>query len=152
MKSSQPSKLGAAKTTSLSSPAWLLRGISSIPGELRLHDSRISFIANEVGSAWDWQLRKLERLLGSPDFLNSLKSGKPSELFNEPLTDIRVRSLWYYFSGGLVLHIRGESCRLSFGRPANFSNDDDEPAKVSAMRHVGKKWLRALTLGDPADA
>ena len=145
MKSSRPQKVRAIRPNALSSPAWLLRGISSIPGELRLSGSRISFIAHGVGSAWDWQLRKLERLAGNPGFAKSLKDGSTALLFNESLTDIHVRSPWYYFSGGLVLQIRGEPYRLSFGKPASSSNDDDELATLSTMRQAGKKWLHALT-------
>lgn len=145
MKSSRLNKRAATKTKVLCSPAWLLRGISSIPGELRLSGSRISFIANEPGTAWDWQLGKLEHVAGSPGFKESLKSGSSATLFNEALTDIRVRSPWYYFSGGLVLQIRGQSYRVSFGRPASPSNDNNELNTVSTMRHVGKKWLHALT-------
>lgn len=144
MKSSRPQKLGAVAPKDLSSPAWLLRGISSIPGELRLCDSRISFIAHGMGSAWDWQLEKLERVAGSPGFAKSLEDGSTASLFNESLTDIHVRSPWYYFSGGLVLQIRGVSYRLSFGKPASSSNDDDELGTVSTMRQAGKMWLRAL--------
>ncbi len=144
MKSSRPQKSGAIGRKDLSSPAWLLRGISSIPGELRLCDSRISFIAHERGSAWDWQLRRLERDAGSLGFEKSLKDGSTASLFNESLKDIHVRSPWYYFSGGLVLQIRGVSYRISFGKPASSSNDDDELGTVSTMRQAGKQWLRAL--------
>ena len=146
MKSSRPKKVGALGTKALSSPAWLLRGISSIPGELRLSGSRICFNAYERGSAWDWQLKKLERVAGKPGFVKSLKSGSTTLLFNEPLKDIQVHSPWYYFSGGLVLQIRGESYRLSFGRPARSSSDGDEMGTVFTMRHLGKKWLHALAL------
>ena len=145
MKSSRSQKVRAIRPNALSSPAWLLRGISSIPGELRLSDSRISFIAHDAGSAWDWQLRELERVAGNPGFARSLKDGSTVALFNESLADIQVRSPWYYFSGGLVLQIRGESYRLSFGKPARASNDDDELATVSTMRQAGKRWLHALT-------
>ena len=145
MKSSRSQRERAIRPNSLSSPAWLLRGISSIPGELRLSGSRISFIAHDTGSAWDWQLRKLERVAGNPGFAQSLKDGRTVALFNESLTDVQVQSPWYYFSGGLVLQIRGESYRLSFGKPARSSDDDDELATVSSMRQAGKKWLHALT-------
>lgn len=109
-----------------------------------MSDSQICFRANEVGTAWDWQLKKLERVAVSPGFFRSLKSGSAAVLFNAPLTEIGVRSPWFYFSGGLILQVSGESYRLSFGRPAN-SSSEGELETVSAMRLVGKKWLDALT-------
>ena len=145
MKSPRPDNRASASTTGLSSPAWLLRGISSIPGELRLGDSRLSFIAQDPGTAWDWQLRKLERVAGSPGFMAKLKAGSAVALFDEPLTKILVRSPWYYFSGGLVLQILGQSYKVSFGQPAGSSNASDGFETVSAMRQVGKRWLHVLT-------
>ena len=152
MKSTKLSKRAAANTYVLCSPAWLLRGISSISGELRLSDSSISFIAQEPGTAWDWQLRKLERVAGRPGFTATLKAGSAVALFNEPLTEIRVRSPWYYFSGGLLLQIRGQSYRVSFGEPVGSFSDGSEWRAASTMRYVGKRWLKALTTCDSADA
>ena len=145
MKSTRLNKQASTGANILCSPAWLLRGISSIPGELTLTESRISFTAQDPGSAWDWQLRKLALLSGNPAFMDTLKRGTAVVVFNEPLADILVRSPWYYFSGGLVLQIRGKSFRVSFGGPAGSSSASDELRAVSAMRRVGKKWLQALT-------
>ena len=147
MKSTRLNKQASASANILCSPAWLLRGISSIPGELTLTESRISFIAQDRGTAWDWQLSKLALQSGNPAFMDTLKSGSAVVLFNEPLSDILVRSPWYYFSGGLVLQIRGKSFRVSFGGPAGSSSASDEFRAVSAMRRIGKKWLQALTAG-----
>ena len=145
MKSSRLNKQASTSANIMCSPAWLLRGISSIPGELTLTESRISFIAQDRGSAWDWQLSKLALQSGNPAFMDTLKGGSAVVLFNEPLSDILVRSPWYYFSGGLVLQIRGKSFRVSFGGPAGSSSASDELRAVSAMRRIGKKWLQALT-------
>ena len=143
MKSTKLSKRAAANTYVLCSPAWLLR---------RLSDSSISFIAQEPGTAWDWQLRKLERVAGRPGFTATLKAGSAVALFNEPLTEIRVRSPWYYFSGGLILQIRGQSYRVSFGEPVGSFSDGSEWRAAYTMRYVGKRWLKALTTCDSADA
>ena len=145
MKSTRLNKRASTSANILCSPAWLLRGISSIQGELTLTQSRISFIAQNQGSAWDWQLRKLSLLSGNLEFMDTLKRGTAVVVFNEPLADILVRSPWYYFSGGLVLQIRGKSFRVSFGGPAGSSSASEELRAVSAMRRVGKKWLQALT-------
>ena len=145
MKSSRLNKQASTSANILCSPAWLLRGISSNPGELTLTESRISFIAQDRGSAWDWQLSKLALQSGNPAFMGTLKSGSAVVLFNALLSDILVRSPWYYFSGGLVLQIRGKSFRVSFGGPAGSSSASAELRAVSAMRRIGKKWLQALT-------
>ena len=128
----------------MSSEAWLLRGISSIPGELRLSGSTLSFTAHDTGTAWDWQLRKLERGAGSTGFMEALKRGERFVLFKESLADVRVRSPWYYFSGGVVLEIRRQKYRMSFGQPARSSAEDNELQTIGAMRRAGKRWLRAL--------
>ena len=128
----------------MSSEAWLLRGISSIPGELRLSGSILSFTAHDTGTAWDWQLRKLERGAGSTGFMEALKRGGRAVLFSESLADLRVRSPWYYFSGGVVLEIRRQKYRLSFGQPARSSADDNELQTIGTTRRAGKQWLRAL--------
>ena len=44
--------------------AWLLRGISSLPGMLELADGNLSFTAFGSGNFWGFQLRKLEQETG----------------------------------------------------------------------------------------
>ncbi len=129
---------------SFSSAAWLLRGISSVPGELRLRSAQLSFVAQERGSAWDWQLRKLERDACTANFADTLQSGDHATLFNEPLAQVSIRFPWYYFSGGLVVTTRRQVYRLSFGQLASSSMTSDELETVSTMRRVGKHWMRLL--------
>ena len=126
------------------SPAWLLCGISSVPGELKLTGALISFTAHGTGTAWDWQLKKLERRSGVSELFSMLSNGGHVVVFSEPVTGIRVRSPWYYFSGGLVLKIRQQTYSLSFGQPAGSLGSDDEVRAISVMRHVGRQWLRLL--------
>ena len=76
--------------------------------------------------------------------MDTLMGGTAVVLFDEQLTEISFRSPWYYFSGGVVLKIRGQHYRVSFGRPADPSSSDIDLQTVSTMRHVGKQWLRAL--------
>lgn len=104
----------------------------------------LSFVALGTGTAWDWQLKKLERRVGRSGFFKTLKDGGRAVLFSEALTSIRTRSPWYYFSGGLLLQIREQTYKMSFGRPARSSASDNELRTVSTMREVGKQWLRAL--------
>ena len=144
MTSSRPGARGRGGSNTLCTPAWLLRGISSIPGRLRLRDSRLSFVADGVGSAWDWQLEKLERAAGSAGFTEALKGGRSATLFDEPMPGIGVRSPWYYFAGGLVLRVGGQRYRVSFGKPVGPARGDDELATLISMRQAGKRWLHAL--------
>ena len=85
---------------SLRTEAWLLRGISSIPGELLLRDGVLSFSATDTGSAWPWQLRKLERSLGVPGFAGALEKAHRRTLFRWPVRSMRFWVPWYYVGGG----------------------------------------------------
>lgn len=132
----------------VSTPAWLLRGISSLPGELRLHSSTLSFVAFGPGSAWPAQLRTLAAQLGRPDVARALGGGRPVELFAWPVHEVTVSRPWYYFGGGLKLRRQGTGVRVSFGRPAVGSRDPrqalTELREVAAMRARGKLWAATL--------
>ena len=146
MRSPRLKKSAEPVSCAMSSKAWLLRGISSIPGELTLTDSLLSFTAENTGTAWDWQLKRLEHASGSAGFMNALQRGRRAVLFSESLADVRVRSPWYYFSGGVVLEIRQQKYRLSFGQPVGSSAEEDELQTITTMRRAGKQWLRALSV------
>ena len=135
-----------SRNRAIRSPAWLLCGISSVPGELRLSGSLLSFTAHGTGTAWDWQLKKLERRSGVSGLFNILNEGGHAVVFSEHVTDIQARSPWYYFSGGLVLQIRRQAYKLSFGQPARSLGSDNEAGTITIMRHVGRQWLRTLEL------
>ncbi len=139
-------KRSTSRSRAICSPAWLLCGISSVPGELKLGGSVLSFTAHGTGSAWDWQLKKLERRSGASEFMNILKDGGHAVLFREPVIGIRSRSPWYYFSGGLVLQIRQQTYKVSFGQPASSSISQNEVQTIRTMRRVGRQWIRALDL------
>ncbi len=139
----------------LRSEAWLLRGISSIPGELRLEEGRLVFEAWNTGTAWPWQLRKLERELGAPGFADAIENGRPCRLFDWPVADLIAWCPWYYFGGGIKLRRNGLTLRFSFGRPANTRiNAHGTPAaagqamenlgELAVMRSRGKQWIAAL--------
>ncbi len=140
-----------ATASSFRSPAWLLRGISTVPGELRLAGRQLSFWATDRGSAWDWQLRKLDPHARTVDFSRRLGTGGPTLLFSERLEDLRVHAPWYYFRGGLVVTTPKTAYKLSFGRPARSSGmlglhqAADELRTASNMRTIGQEWLRRLT-------
>ena len=144
MRSSPTNKRTISRNRSIRSPAWLLCGISSVPGELKLSGPLLSFTAHGTGTAWGWQLKKLERRSGVSEFLNILNRGGYSVLFSEPVTGIRARCPWYYFSGGLVLQIREQTYKFSFGQPARSLGSGNEVSSISVMRHVGRQWLRTL--------
>lgn len=133
----------------LRTPAWLLRGISSIPGQLSLQEGMLVFRAMGAGSAWPWQLRKLSALPGAGDFAKTLAETGSAVLFRWPLASLRWRIPWYYFGGGLELAHGGHRLRLGFGPPARAGDIDLESAladvrQVAAMRENGRLWRHAL--------
>jgi hypothetical protein len=58
----------------LRTDAWLLRGVSSIPGELRLAAGTSSFTSSGTGSAWPLQRRRLGRALAQPTLAESAEA------------------------------------------------------------------------------
>ncbi len=146
---------------SLRSEAWLLRGISSIPGELTLAQGVLQFVAHDTGSAWHWQLRKLERELCVPGLAEAIDSGDHACLFRWQAHAIRAWVPWYYFAGGIKLRHGGIVLSFSFGRPANMevrihSGGAGALAElrrqchaIRQMRGCGKRWLAALVQAHP---
>lgn len=134
--------------TRLRTDAWLLRGISSIPGELVLQGGSIAFISRSGGSAWPWQLAKLERLLGVAGFAKAVEAGNRFQLFQWPVAEVAVVVPWYYFGGGMKLGRNGQRLRFSFGAPANARRDlasaVDDLRAVGSMRSRGKLWATAI--------
>ena len=131
----------------LRTDAWLLRGISGIPGELRLRAGTLSFTAHGAGSAWPRQLHKLAALLDRPPFNAALDAGTPVELFAWPVAEICVSQPWYYFGGGIKLRHRGAGLRMSFGRPVARHAPGRAFAdlrEVVTMRARGRLWAAAL--------
>lgn len=132
------------------SRAWLLRGISTLPGRLQLAGGTVWFTATNTGSAWDWQLRKLDRLAVTTDFSQRLQLGQPAVLFRERLENLVIASPWYYFQGGLVVRSARGTWRISFGPPARASADESlaalegELVTMAAMRRTGKHWLQVF--------
>ncbi len=141
----------------LRSEAWLLRGISSIPGELTLVAGRLSFTAHNTGSAWPWQLRKLGRVLDAPFIAKTIDEGIRTVDFNWPASELEVWCPWYLFGGGIKLRRGPLVLRFSFGKPANMQTraGRHEPAgaatevaatldEVRDMRALGAIWQAAL--------
>jgi|SRR5687767_1462971 len=139
---------GQAQPSRLRSEAWLLRGISSVPGHLALTPDRLTFIADGPGTAWRWQLRKLERHLRTPGLAARIDAAKTILVLDAPLAELSVTFPWYYFSGGLKVGYRDASLRFSFGRPPNTAEGRRGVAaglhEITSMRSVGKAWSAAL--------
>lgn len=135
--------------SNLHTDAWLLRGISSIPGELSLRSEVLSFVASGSGSAWPFQLRKLGELFQQPALQAELNAGHTVPLFAWPVREISASIPWYYFAGGITLQRRGVLVRLGFGRPVDAGRVPGQPmeglAEVGAARKRGKLWASALT-------
>lgn len=132
----------------LHTDAWLLRGISSIPGELSLRSEVLSFTASGSGSAWPFQLRKLGELFQQPALQTELDAGHTVPLFAWPVREISASMPWYYFSGGIALQRRGVRVRLGFGRPVDAGRVPGQAmeglTEVGAARERGKLWASAL--------
>jgi hypothetical protein len=134
--------------TRLRTDAWLLRGISSIPGELRLANGNLSFTCSAYGSAWPFQLRKLGQLLNQPTLAKALEEGKTFLLFQWPVEQVQSTVPWYYFGGGIKLRHHNIRFRFSFGRPTSgghiLASAAADLKELGAMRSRGKLWSKAL--------
>ena len=132
----------------LHSQAWLIRGISGIPGELRLSSETLSFVATGTGSAWPFQLRKLAAQLHQPLPGETLEQGQPVQLFAWPVQEVVSHAPWFYFGGGINLRRGGVGLRISFGRPVGVLGDPGPGLaglrELSAMRALGELWANAL--------
>lgn len=137
-------------TVKLESRAWLLRGVSSLPGRLSLAGGMLSLTLHGTGSAWDWQLRKLDPRAAATDLSARLRLRQPALLFRERLENVVIGSPWYYFRGGLIVATARGSWRISFGRPAGsagvegLGEEADELGTALAMRRTGSRWLQVL--------
>jgi|GEM_PF-2544327 len=151
-----PNKTPATEP-SLRSAAWLLLGISSIPGELMLQAGWLSFTAENTGSAWPWQLRKLERRVTRPGIAATIDAGTDTLVFKWSVPDVKVWCPWYYFGGGIKIRKADTLLRFSLGEPANMTLRDRDAApdealreaaaslaEVGRMRSRGRLWLDAL--------
>lgn len=132
----------------LRTEAWLLKGISSLPGILTLAQGRLSFTASGSGSFWRGQLRTLEQQAGRPGLAKLLDEGGNAVVFDAILSEVRnVHIPWYYFSGGIKFTLDGVRYRFSFARPANTVASPDIGESVqdlSRARQHGKEWKDAL--------
>ncbi len=128
--------------TRLRTDAWLLRGISSIPGELRLATGKLSFTSSAYGSAWPFQLRKLGQLLAQPSLAKALEEGKTFQFFQWQAEQVQSSVPWYYFGGGIKLRHQGIHLRFSFGRPTsgghNLATAVSDLKKLGTMRSRGQ--------------
>lgn len=134
---------------SLRTNAWLLRGLSSLPGTLMLQGAHVSFEATGTGSAWPRQLRALERELSVPGLADALAGGKSCRLFRWPTSTVRVWVPWYYFGGGIKIAHESSVLRISFGRPVDLGGRNigavaDQWREIQRMRAQGREWVSAL--------
>lgn len=135
----------------METPAWLLRGVSTLPGQLRLSGGMLSLTLFGSGSAWPWQLRKLERDAHCAGFsAGQLRLDQSSVLFRERLEAIRISSPWYWFNGGLIIHTARSRWRISFAKPNGVTGTQgldevlDDLGGLGAVRKMGARWLQIL--------
>ncbi len=143
-------------STTLLTDAWLLRGISSIPGELALSAGELSFSAYNSGTAWPWQLRKLELELGVNKIAQAMENGQKKIVFKWSIQELSYWVPWYYFGGGIKIKRGSQLIKLSFGSPVETSGLTNQPAEdlrqaaanfkeVGLMRGRGALWVAALS-------
>jgi hypothetical protein len=136
--------------------AWLLRGISSIPGDLVLNNATLTYTAFGTGSAWPQQLRTLERNVGRQGIATAIDAGERTVVFEWPISELRYWVPWYYFGGGMKLSRGDATLRFSFGRPAHSgaSAISHEAGLLQAaanlneihtMRRHGAAWMEVLS-------
>ena len=145
-------------SVALSTEAWLLRGLSQIPGTLTLKNGVLSFTTLNTGSAWPWQLRKLERdyfemreqvvterealrklerELGERGLAAAIDAGKPTRVFEWKVCDLEAQMPWYEFGGGLRVSRGQVKLRLSFGEPASNEVVADP---IRRLAHAVAQW------------
>ena len=140
----------------LSTEAWLLRGISSIPGNLMLSESTIAFTATGTGSAWPWQLRTLGREMGESRLARVIDSGGRAAVFRWAIQDLNFWVPWYYFGGGIKIRRGRQVLKFSFGRQVGMGGLTNDPledlhqaatnfTQVGLMRGTGALWASALS-------
>ena len=134
---------------------------------MSLQSRRLAFTAHNTGSAWPWQLRKLQRRLRSPGIAAAIDEGKKTLVFNWSTSEVRAWCPWYYFGGGIKLEYAGVVLRFSFGTPGNMKvrthhvgsasvTEEVEAGlrAVAGMRSRGRQWQAALgacSLANPGD-
>lgn len=128
------------------SPAWLLLGVSSLPGELRGRGGRIAFTAHGTGSAWPFQLRRLERRLGTPGICDAIEARRSVRCFDWPLAEVAARFPWYEFGAGMRLQHGGQTLRFGFGRPGNMRIMQHNYIPLGGVRNMRAHW-RSMTQG-----
>ncbi len=142
----------------LCTEAWLLKGINSLPGALKLQDGRLSYTAFGTGTCGHGLLSKLEQASGQTGFAQRLEDGDEALLFDAPLTGVeKIDFPWYYFSGGMKVTVGGVRYRIGFDRPANstvpmhfdesledLSRGLESVSEVARARRSGKAWKAVL--------
>ena len=145
--------------TNFGTQAWLLQGVNSIPGVMKLEDGRLSYTAVGCGTFGSRSLRDLASRLGKEVAAQQLENGDEALLFDAPLAEIQdIHFPWYYFSGGVKLSVHGVGLRFGFDRPANTTVPDsvadsmenlvegmESVAEISRARRSGKVWKELLT-------
>ena len=132
----------------LRTEAWLLTGISSIPGALRLSGGRLSFTAFGAGNCGRRKLRKLEAETGQEGLAKRLGDDEHAVVFDVPLADVQEATFpWYYFTGGVKLTLDGARYRFGFARPANTKLPSDGLGldDIAKARRSGKAWKAVLS-------
>jgi hypothetical protein len=152
----------------MSSEAWLtfpgyingiFPGYTDVPGELKLADGRLSFIAFGCGTIGKDQairvifsriltplrkrrLSKLELDAHRPGLADQINGGENPVVFELPITDVEVQIPWYCFECGLMVRVGGVQYHFSFGDPRNVVYRVSGSHNVLGMLNVFKAALK----------
>ncbi len=125
----------------LSTKAWLVRGISMVPGELKLAEGRLCFTAFGHGQLWKWQLNNLERDTRQPGLARQMDAGESAVVFDYPLNVLEVDFPWYFFSVGLKVRANGIQYRFNLAGPVPVG---EEAGQIVEAGQLGKTLRKAL--------
>jgi hypothetical protein len=135
----------------LSTEAWLIRGISHGPGELKLAYGRLSFTAYGSGILWKFQLNKLERDASRPGLADRMRSGENSVVFELPISDVEVDFPWYSVNSCLRVKAGGVRYLFTFSDPSSYQCKHGIGGILKGCQAmvkcwpVGKAWKNVLS-------
>ena len=140
-------------SSSFGSIVWLLRGLTgSTPGALVCgRDGRLRLTLFGAGALARRHLRALERDTGQAGLADRLRQFEETVLFDVPLAEVeRVVFPWFYFGGGMHVHVGGVRYRLSFLQPQNtvadrsFASAQDAVGGIKKGVSLGARWREVL--------
>jgi hypothetical protein len=133
------------QTQNFSSEAWLCRGISTVPGELKLEDGRLSYTAFGFGTILWFQRGKLEREAHQPGLADRMRRGENSVVFDARMTDVETEFPWYD-PGGLRIRVGEAKYRIVFSESARVHHKGNIAGELIQSVFIIQKLTKAMRL------